>query len=240
MSSQDKDYQEQMDQQISRLLTFFWISSFVVGLLGVLLVLFYRHYIGTDISIAADVWGSFGDFLGGSLGPVIAFISLLALLFALIIQVRALKIATQELRLTRDEIELTKNIFIAQQTTLASQLEIAKIKEARDAVYQLIRSIDEELEKLVATEIRVLRIDAIPIGQCYDELSPYYYAAPTYQELNVTTNRGDNRWQSKILLEKTANLLVLLGAGMMFFGRLEMQKKGSNLMLRTNHLQDRY
>lgn len=46
-------------------------------------------------------WGAFGDFLGGTLNPLFAFLSLFAILYTI-------KIQTQELEYTREELQATK------------------------------------------------------------------------------------------------------------------------------------
>lgn len=47
-------------------------------------------------------WGAFGDFVGGTLNPLFAFLSLFAILYTI-------KIQTQELEYTREELSATKN-----------------------------------------------------------------------------------------------------------------------------------
>lgn len=46
----------------------------------------------------AATWGQVGDFFGGTLNPIFGFLSVMALLAALVIQSRELKVSTEELR----------------------------------------------------------------------------------------------------------------------------------------------
>lgn len=61
---------------------------------GVYVATFHGHPLAT----APDRWGQFGDFLGGALNPVFGFLSVLALLVALVLQNRELRLSTEELR----------------------------------------------------------------------------------------------------------------------------------------------
>lgn len=86
-----------------------WLSENSLAILVVILVMamvsavlvigFYVVYFN-NISIKADPapWGQFGDYFGGTLNPIFGFLSVMALLAALVIQSRELKVSSQELR----------------------------------------------------------------------------------------------------------------------------------------------
>lgn len=72
----------------------------VIALLSVFVAVgSYWHYFH-DIPVKADPapWGQFGDFFGGTLNPIFGFLSVMALLAALIIQSRELKESSEQLR----------------------------------------------------------------------------------------------------------------------------------------------
>lgn len=50
-----------------------------------------------------DKWGQLGDFFGGTLNPIFGFLSVLALLVALVLQSKELAMSREELRLSREE-----------------------------------------------------------------------------------------------------------------------------------------
>ena len=54
-------------------------------------------------------WGTFGDFMGGTLNPLLAFLSLIALLTTIRIQSQALQVSSEELVNSRKELELTRD-----------------------------------------------------------------------------------------------------------------------------------
>lgn len=66
---------------------------------AVLVIGFYVAYFkNVPIEANAGIWGQFGDFFGGTLNPIFGFLSVMALLAALVIQGRELKVSSEELR----------------------------------------------------------------------------------------------------------------------------------------------
>lgn len=59
-------------------------------------------------------WASFGDYFGGVVGPLLAFLSFMALLATIVLQ-------TRELRLTREDINTTKEIAQEQKESIVLQ-----------------------------------------------------------------------------------------------------------------------
>ena len=65
---------------------------------------FHRHPIADN----AEAWGQFGDFIGGTVNPIIGFLTLLALVLTLTLQNRQLQLSSSELKLSREELALTR------------------------------------------------------------------------------------------------------------------------------------
>ncbi|UZE31143.1 putative phage abortive infection protein [Pseudomonas asplenii] len=61
-------------------------------------ILIYRRNFSGDYLIDHAAWGQFGDFFGGTLNPILAMLSLFAILGALVIQSRELSHSTSALR----------------------------------------------------------------------------------------------------------------------------------------------
>ena len=55
-----------------------------------------------------DVWGQFGDFIGGTVNPILSFLSLLALVFTVVLQTRQLENSREELANSKTELEATR------------------------------------------------------------------------------------------------------------------------------------
>jgi Putative phage abortive infection protein len=85
---------------------------------------------GIRLSSTADV-GTLGDFVGGTLNPVFAFISFLALLYTINIQLKELALSRQELRLTREELSKSAD-------ALQSQNETSKRQRFENTLFSMI------------------------------------------------------------------------------------------------------
>jgi uncharacterized membrane protein len=76
---------------------------FVIFVFGAYFLAFHD-----GVSHTQEVWGQFGDFVGGTLNPILSFLSLIALVYTVLLQVRQLDIARDELRNSRSELEATR------------------------------------------------------------------------------------------------------------------------------------
>lgn len=80
----------------------FILFGFVLFLL--LLGVYIIKFGSLTLSSSKSDWGAFGDFLGGTLNPTFAFLSLIAILTTIKIQSNELKASRKELELTRAEL----------------------------------------------------------------------------------------------------------------------------------------
>ncbi len=106
---------------------FLWMISVVIVCMVVIFGRYYFNFNG-DLSTDRTVWGTFGDYIGGTLNPILSFLSLIALLTTIVLQSKELELTRNELELTRDELkrsasaqEDTKKILDKQSETLARQ-----------------------------------------------------------------------------------------------------------------------
>jgi hypothetical protein len=98
-----------------------------VGLLAAGSVLtFYAVYYPGPITANPTNWGTFGDFLGGSLNPIFGFLGLLALLLTLWVQSRELALSREELRVTREQLERSAE---AQEKSVAALARQARLQQ---------------------------------------------------------------------------------------------------------------
>jgi DNA-binding XRE family transcriptional regulator len=81
----------------------------VIGLVLLAAVLgFYFRQFNGPLSPDPERWGQFGDYLGGTLNPLLAFLSLIALVLTVSMQRRQLEIAREQLSNSREELEATR------------------------------------------------------------------------------------------------------------------------------------
>lgn len=74
----------------------------VIAILLLIITLgFYFFNFKNGLGADSSNWGTFGDFMGGTLNPLFALFSLFAIIYTI-------KIQTQELELSRDELEATR------------------------------------------------------------------------------------------------------------------------------------
>lgn len=85
--------------------------QFLIGLAIVFVVSVFVAYFlifNNGISAKQEVWGQFGDFVGGTLNPILSFLSLLALVFTVMLQIHQLDIARAELKNSQSELVATR------------------------------------------------------------------------------------------------------------------------------------
>jgi uncharacterized protein with PQ loop repeat len=95
--------------------------------MAIIFIRYFTHFYG-HLSNSKTDWGTFGDFIGGTLNPILSFLSLIALLTTIVLQSKELELTRKELTLTRDELERsasaqeeTKKILDKQYETLTRQ-----------------------------------------------------------------------------------------------------------------------
>jgi hypothetical protein len=80
---------------------------------------FYGYVYVTNT--AFDILGTWGDFVGGTLNPILTFATFIGLLYTIHLQQRELRLTRNELRLTREEFERSSNALEAQNLTTKQQ-----------------------------------------------------------------------------------------------------------------------
>jgi uncharacterized membrane protein len=107
----------------------------------------YVHKFSGPLSDNQEVWGLFGDFMGGTLNPILAFLSLIALLITIRIQSNELKATRLELELTRSTIEAQTSIQDAQREQLEKQFFDNHFFNTLDLYLTNIRNLDTSIQR---------------------------------------------------------------------------------------------
>lgn len=118
------------NQLIGLLIKIFLLA---IVMMAAAFILYFLNFNG-EFTSQPEYWGTFGDFIGGTLNPILSFFALMALLITIILQNR-------ELEATRDEIA---------QSRLAAQEQVSHFKnESKKAdVYRTIQILETRLEKI--------------------------------------------------------------------------------------------
>ena len=93
--------------------------------------IWYFMYFNGEISQKQEIWGVFGDYIGGILNPVFSFLALVALLLTIVLQ-------SKELEETRKELKRTADANTAQVKYFSSQ-------QKREDIYKLIIKLSERI-----------------------------------------------------------------------------------------------
>ena len=92
----------------------------LIGIFGLLVIagvlLHYRSHFGSELSNEQTVWGLFSDYIGGLVGTILAFLSLIALLFNIAAQLREAREARMQMEAMK--IAQEKSTDIAELTAL--------------------------------------------------------------------------------------------------------------------------
>lgn len=136
-----------------------WLEEFlsenVVGILvGVLLVAIVaggwitRAYFVKYGEVPGDTasWGQLGDYLGGVLNPVFGFLSVFALLVALVLQTRELKLSRESLALSREELKLTREEQAKAAEALALQNKAIQQQSFEQTFFSMLKLLEEVLQ----------------------------------------------------------------------------------------------
>ena len=124
----------------------------VIGLLFVAAVLgFYFFHFSGPISSDPERWGQFGDYLGGTLNPLLSFLSLIALVLTVSMQRRQLELAREQLANSREELEATRSELAR---TADAQVQAARALEMQS------RSL-EEASRLSALSASLTVVDGL-------------------------------------------------------------------------------
>ncbi|MCG3657247.1 putative phage abortive infection protein [Aliarcobacter butzleri] len=116
------------------------ISFGLFALFCIVSVFVYYKYIFFDFKIDSNVehFGQFGDFIGGTLNPILAFLSFMALLYTIKIQMDELKLSREELEATREELKESRIAQQEQSESLKLQNKATTIQMFENTFFQLI------------------------------------------------------------------------------------------------------
>lgn len=103
-------------------------ESILVGVLAVAAIAavvvggaYFALFLGPPLSIDPATLGQAGDYFGGILNPVFGFLSVFALLVALVLQTRELKLSRESLKLSQEEQAKTSAALDAQNKAIQHQ-----------------------------------------------------------------------------------------------------------------------
>ncbi len=103
---------------------------------------FLFFWFNGELSTDHTLWGAFGDFIGGTLNPILSFLALIALLLTLILQSRQIEMSAEELSLSRDELSLTRKELSRSADALNSQDKNLVTQRFENTFFRLIEHLE--------------------------------------------------------------------------------------------------
>lgn len=113
---------------LERNLSLILLAVLAVAAIAITAVLsvYASNFASRTLSPGTDAWGQFGDYIGGTLNPLLSFLALIALLITLWIQARSLGTARQQ---------------------IAHQSEVAALSAQISAITALVSSLNDQIEQ---------------------------------------------------------------------------------------------
>lgn len=184
----------------------YWFFGGVVLLVVFLLGLYFSQFnnsLGSQESFA-----QFGDFVGGTLNPVLGFATVALLIWSINVQMR-------ELRLTREELAATKVETAMSRQAMQDQVKHLEKEAKLSEITRLLKIQKDKYEYLLASPIRdqnsLLSITGLFIIEerpmtCADAIKGYYSGSAllpnTFAQLSLNIrhtlkqdNNNSNQWQ---------------------------------------------
>lgn len=162
-----------------------WLAIF---LLLTALFLYFTHFSG-NLSNTQSAWGTFGDYMGGTLNPLFALLSLFAIIYTIRIQ-------TEELELTRGEMKKSNKSQEEQSLSLKKQNAFIEQQTFENTFFKLLQYhnvlIEQLNELLEKPEMRdVLLANSEESFQKYNKGTIKTYFMTLYQILKFVDMQDD-------------------------------------------------
>lgn len=127
--------------RVNPLVMFFTLASIIATSCIVIVLSAYFLSFDGGLTTDHDKWGMFGDYVGGTLNPILAFLSFLALLFTILLQSKELKISNETLRETKIELEQSRKIAEEQSEFYRNESDKSDVIKAIDSVHSEIKEL---------------------------------------------------------------------------------------------------
>lgn len=108
-----------------------FLASIIMGAISIFLTVILCFIVLRSTFVDIASLGAFGDFIGGTLNPILSFLTLIAVLLTISIQNR-------ELAATREELSASRDAQEEQAKRLGEQLDLSGKKEKSDITFKIL------------------------------------------------------------------------------------------------------
>jgi len=172
--------------------------GFATLIAGLVLYLYLSQFSG-DWSTKQDVWGQFGDFVGGTLNPMLGFISVLVL--------------AATLNLQRKELAEARKAALENNNILAEQLKVMHIQSLENTFFKMV---DEYKKDAIVTNAQTSEAQNGILKAVYSlaEGRAEFWSTQDHRKKNAyfsqMTNKATNYGEVRhVILEKVVSLIEI-------------------------------
>lgn len=135
------------EKNSSKLNNLNWILWTAIILFIGLLLIYYFNIFPLDDTKKGE-WGTFGDFIGGTLNPLFALFSLFAIIYTIKIQTEELELSRKELEETKEELKESRIAQQEQSESLKLQNQATKLQMFENTFFKLVELFIKTKESL--------------------------------------------------------------------------------------------
>lgn len=117
-----------------------------------------------EISDKPEIWGAFGDFIGGILNPFLSFAAFISVLITVFMQQAQLKQNEKQLEMTRTELTLSTEELKRSADAQTIQIDTAKLQNFESTFFNLLNRFESQVAHLIRVYIEedVLKDSNVP------------------------------------------------------------------------------
>lgn len=130
-----------------------WLLYIAIGLFIITIGIYFVNF-NNGFSPDRSDWGTFGDFMGGTLNPLFAFLSLFAIIYTIRVQTQELEYSRKELIATKEELEKSRIAQEEQSKSFIIQNASIERQTFENTFFQLVNSLTNTRDNIIL-DIRV-------------------------------------------------------------------------------------
>ncbi|MGE6316471.1 hypothetical protein ACQKC1_11955 [Shewanella baltica] len=146
-----------------------WILTMIAIIASIALALLGTYFLNFNGAFGNQGdFGTFGDFLGGVLNPILGFTTVFLLIWSLKMQLKELALSNQQLALTRQELKETKEETALSRQAMEAQVAHLKQDAKLTELQGVLKAQLDIINDLLATQVYGRRTDRGPLGITFD------------------------------------------------------------------------
>ena len=122
-------------------------------------VFFYFSKFDNGLSNNNADWGTFGDFMGGTLNPLFALFSLFAIIYTIKIQTEELELSREELKATKEELIKSREAQEEQSKSFKIQNESIKLQSFENTLFKL-NEVFNDVRNSIIIQVDIFGLDS--------------------------------------------------------------------------------